>query len=101
MPTLTAKFETRREAEMTVERLVQELHIERTDIFVTTEGAENSAGEQQAGSDTEAGARSPESREDAALKGRIVVSIDIADESQASGIRAAFGEFAGDDVTTS
>ncbi len=43
--TLTAQFETRREAEMTIERLVQEHGIERTDIFVSAAGADNTAGE--------------------------------------------------------
>jgi hypothetical protein len=51
--TITAKFDTRREAEMAVEHLVQAHHIERTDIFITPEGSENSAGEEIAGSDTE------------------------------------------------
>jgi hypothetical protein len=74
---------------MTVERLVQELHIERTDIFVATEGAENSAGEQLAGSDTEAGVPTSESRDDAALEGEILVSIDTQDESRFGDIKAA------------
>lgn len=35
---LVAKFDTQREAEMTVERLVQQFKIERTDVFITAEG---------------------------------------------------------------
>ena len=38
---LTGLFETRREAEMTVERLVQEFNVDRTDISVLAAGAEN------------------------------------------------------------
>ncbi|WP_223798909.1 hypothetical protein [Sphingomonas nostoxanthinifaciens] len=56
---LKANFKTRREAEMTINRLVQEYGIERTDIFVAAEDAENSAGEKQAGSDTAAGCSQP------------------------------------------
>ena len=96
--TLEATFETRREAEMTIERLVQEYGIERTDIFVTTEGADNSAGEAEAGSDTEAGTPSPPDRDDAALNGRISVSVDIADDAQADEVRSAFVEFGAQDV---
>ena len=96
--TLKASFETRREAEMTIERLVQEYGIERTDIFVTTEGDENSAGEEQAGSDTEAGGPSPEDRDDAPLTGRISLSVDIEDDDRASEVRSAFEEFGAEDV---
>ena len=96
--TLKASFETRREAEMTIERLVQEYGIERTDIFVAAQGAENSAGEEQAGSDTEAGAPSPEDRDDVALAGRISLSVDIEDDDRAAEVRAAFEEFGAEDA---
>lgn len=91
--TLTAKFETRREAEMTVERLVQQFGIERTAIFVAADGADNTAGSERAGSDNEAGAPSPESRNDAKLTGQVVVSVDIEDEDRVAEVRAAFAEF--------
>ncbi|KQT48875.1 hypothetical protein ASG43_08515 [Aureimonas sp. Leaf454] len=96
--TLTAQFETRREAEMTVERLVQEHGIERTDIFISATGPNNSAGEAVAGSDAHAGEPSVEAREDAALNGSIDVSVDIEDEGMAGTIRAAFAEFSAHDV---
>jgi hypothetical protein len=96
--TLTAQFETRREAEMTIERLVQEHGIERTDIFVAATGKENTAGEETAGSDAEAAAPSVEERDDAALNGSIEVSVDVEDESKASTIRSAFAEFSAHDV---
>jgi hypothetical protein len=99
MPTtLNATFDTRRQAEMAVERLVQEFGIERTDIFVAADGADNSAGEDRAGSDTEAGAPTPEARDDAALNGRIAVSVDIDDDARAAEIRSAFREFDAADV---
>ena len=95
---LSATFETRREAEMTVERLVQQFKIERTDVFVAAEGPENTAGLEEAGSDTQAGTPSPESRDDAALEGRVIVSVDIEDDSLADEVRAAFAEFHADAV---
>ena len=95
---LTATFETRREAEMTVERLVQEYGIERTDIFVATAGDDNSAGEARTGSDDEAGAPSPEARDDAALNGAITVSVDLEDDGLAAKVRDAFSEFAAEDI---
>lgn len=91
--TLTASFATRREAEMTVERLVQEIGVERTDVFIAASGAENTVGDVQAGSDTEAGAPTPEDRGDAPLEGQITVSVDLDDEGQVERVRNAFTEF--------
>jgi hypothetical protein len=99
MPTtLTANFATRREADMTVERLVQEQGIERTDIFVVAAGDDNTAGEEVAGSDAQAGEPSPEARDDAALNGRVTVSVDVEDDDRADDIRSAFAEFDAADV---
>ena len=96
MPTtLTASFDTRREAEMTVERLVQEQGIDRAAIVIATAGDDNSAGEEVAGADTGA----PGSSEDAALNGRITVTVDVADDAQAGEIKAAFAEFDGEKVS--
>jgi hypothetical protein len=90
---LTAKSDTRREAEMTVERLVQQFQIERTNIFIAAEGPDNTVGVEEAGSDTEAGESTPEDRDDAALEGRVVVSVDIKDDGLADEVRASFDEF--------
>ena len=90
---LSATFDTRREAEMTVERLVQQFELDRAAIFVTTEGSDNSAGEEQAGSDTEAGSPTPEDRSDAPLNGAIVVTVEVADEEFADRVHDAFAEF--------
>jgi len=97
--TLTATFETRREAEMMVERLVQEHGVERTDVFIVADGDENSAGEQQAGADENASEPSPEPRGDASLHGAISVSVDIEDDAKAAMVREAFAEFNADDVS--
>lgn len=99
--TLKASFDTRRGAEMTIERLVQEFGIERTGIFVAAEGSKNSAGEEKAGSDTEAGSPSPDNRNDASLKGRVTVSVDIEDDDHAAKVRSAFAEFGAEDVAAS
>ncbi|EIZ78813.1 hypothetical protein WSK_2861 [Novosphingobium sp. Rr 2-17] len=93
--TLNASFTTRRDAEMTVERLVQEYAIERTDIFVSAQGDDNTAGDHPAGSDTPAATPGTDGRDDAALNGRIVVSVDVRDEAAAADIRTAFAEFSG------
>ncbi len=97
--TLTATFETRREAEMTVERLVQEHGVERTNVFIAAEGDENSAGEEQAGSDKNAGEPSAEPRGDAPLHSAVSVSVDIEDDAKVARVREAFAEFHADDVS--
>lgn len=97
--TLTAKFETRREAEMTVERLVQQFEIPRTDVFIAADGPDNTAGTEEAGSDTEAGTPTPEARDDGAHAGAVVVSVDINDATLADEVKDAFAEFNAADVT--
>ena len=96
--TLQATFETRREAEMAVERLVQEYGIGRTDIFVSATGDENTVGDEQAGSDAEAGAPSPEARDDAPLNGAVTVSVDVEHETKMTKVREAFSEFDASDM---
>ena len=96
--TLTGTFETRRDAEMAIERLVQEFGIERTDIFVAASGDDNTAGEKLDGSDTEAGAPTVAARSDAALNGTITVSVDPADDVLLEEIMAAFSDFGVSDI---
>lgn len=90
---LTATFGTRREAEMTIERLVQEFDLDRAAVSVSTEGDANSAGEDRAGSDNAANQPGQDDRDDAALEGAIVVTAEVSDEDEAAKVRAAFGEF--------
>ncbi len=90
---LTAKFDTRREAEMTVERLVQQFEIDRAKIVIAADGDENTAGVAEDGSDNKAGEPSPEARDDAELNGKVVVTVDVADDDAASEVREAFNEF--------
>ena len=96
--TLKATFETRREAEMTVERVVQEYGIERSDVFISASGDENTVGDEQTGSDDEAGAPNPEVRGDAPLNGTVTVSVDVEDEAKIAKVREAFAEFEAADV---
>ena len=97
--TLSATFETRRVVEMTVERLVQEHGVERTDVFIAAESDKNSAGEEQAGSDRNAGEPSFKPRGDAPLHGAVSVSVDIEHDVKAAKVREAFAEFHADDVS--
>lgn len=90
---LIAKFDTRREAEMTVERLVQQFDIDRAKVLVTADGDANTAGIEEAGSDNAAGEPSPEARDDAELNGKVVVTVEVVDDAAASEVRAAFDEF--------
>ncbi len=99
--TLTANFGTRREAEMAIERMVQEHKLDRSDIFVAAEGPANTAGVEQAGSDTESAEPTPSEQDDAALNGPITVSVDINDDAKAADVRAAFREFHAEGVEAS
>ena len=69
---------TREQAELAVEHLVQEHGFERTDIFVSPEGDDNSAGET---ADMEAAGNGP-----------ISVSIDLDDDSRAALVEEVFNE---------
>lgn len=76
---------------MAVERLVQEIGIERTDIFVTAFGPDNSAGNRVGGADS--GTPDQPERNDALLAGGILVSIDLQDEAKVEVVTAALEEF--------
>ena len=92
---MTATFATRREAELVVERLVQEFDLAREAIRVGPEGEDNSAGEATSGGDDKAAEPSVEARTDAPLEGRIVVTVDATDRGDTEDIRRAFKEFDG------
>jgi len=93
--TLKTTFATRRDAELAVERLVQEHGVDRSDIFVAPEGDANSAGEAVSGSDHAAASTSERARMDAALNGRIEVSVDLQDDALASLVTDVFREMDG------
>ncbi|WP_242097889.1 MULTISPECIES: hypothetical protein [unclassified Sphingomonas] len=91
--TLTATFDSRREAELTVERLVQEHGIDRAAISIAADGDENSAGTEKSGSDLPDGSQDSSSRDDAALTGMVMVVVDLDDDAQAEQVKDAFVEF--------
>jgi len=89
--TLTGTFDSRDQADMAVERLVQEIGIERTDIFVTASGPDNSAGNRLGGADSET--VDQDERDDVPLAGGIMVSIDLQDDAKVEVVTAALEEF--------
>jgi hypothetical protein len=89
--TLTGTFDRRDQADMAVERLVQEIGIERTDIFVAASGSENSAGNCIGGADSKTIAQ--DEKDDVPLAGGITVSIDLQDEAKVEVVTAALEEF--------
>jgi hypothetical protein len=74
--TITANFDTRRDAETAVEHLVQEHGINRADVFVRAAGKANTAGVRAAGSDLESGHPGVEKHGKPELSGSIEVSVD-------------------------
>ncbi|MFZ2996702.1 hypothetical protein [Sphingobium sp.] len=89
--TLTGTFDSRDQADMAVERLVQEIGIERTDIFVAASGTQNSAGNLIGGADSATVDQAE--RNDVPLAGGITVSIDLQDEARIEVVTAALDEF--------
>jgi hypothetical protein len=89
--TLTGTFDSRDQTDMAVERLVQEIGIERTDIFVAASGPDNSAGNRTGGADSET--VDQDERDDVPLAGGIMVSIDLQDDAKVEVVTAALEEF--------
>ena len=85
--TLKGSFATRRDAEMTIEQLVQVMGIPRADVFVASAEPGNTAGTVKAGSDTVEGR--PDPAANPALEGLIEVSVEL-DDAQADEAEAAF-----------
>lgn len=92
---ITGSFETRRDAEMAVERLVQEFGVERRNIFIAAEGAQDSAGVEVDGSDSSTIPSGEEARDDGAHAGAVKVSVDVNDPAAVNKIISAFDEFDG------
>jgi hypothetical protein len=96
--TINATFATREAAEIAVERLVQEIGIDRTDIFIEAAGGDNTAGSQASGGDA-----APSDIEGSALEpatnGEIKVSADVATANVES-IQQAFRDAGAADVST-
>ncbi|MGF7159552.1 hypothetical protein FHS85_001171 [Rhodoligotrophos appendicifer] len=67
--TIVGTFETREQAELAVEHLVQELGLDRSDVFVAAAEAENTAGEEFDIVEAERGGPDPAKSEATALNG--------------------------------
>lgn len=91
--TIERLFATREKADLAIERLVQEHGIERTDIFVTADGADNSSGEEISGGD--ASTVDEAERDDAALATPIKLSVDINDDAAVATVEAALNDLGG------
>lgn len=74
--TIAAQFETRRDAEIAVEHLVQVHFIPRADIFIRALGVANSSGVKASGADVESGHDDTGERGKPELGGMIEVSVD-------------------------
>ncbi len=72
--TIIGEVDTRRGAELAVERVVQELGVSRSDVFVQPVGSANTAGTRLAGADAKA---APEPGTHHSLDGLLEVSIDF------------------------
>ena len=99
MPRVSATFETRREAEMSVERFVQTHGVDRKAIAVEPAGAANTAGTEIAGADAKRESPSPPPNDDAALNGRVRVSVER-DATDVETARAVFEEFKAAEIET-
>ena len=92
---MSAHFDTRREAEMAIERLVQTHGFDRGAIEVVSATAQNSAGIEIAGADAKRGEAAPTANDDAALNGRVEVRVS---SGEAETTRAVFIEFHAADI---
>lgn len=95
--TITAEFETRRDAEMTVEHLVQEHGLDPKLITIIPATAENSAGATVAGSDNESGRDKGGADPHPALAGKLKVSVDV-DEAMTDKVLSSFATYGGKQV---
>lgn len=93
----TAEFDTRRDAEMTVEHLTQEHGIDPKAISIVPVTSQNSAGTQMVGSDNENGQDKGGEAPSPALAGRLRVSVE-ADDSQAEKVLESFATYGGKSV---
>lgn len=84
---VTGLFDTRREAEMAVEKLVQEYHLDRSRIRAHAAGADNTSGTVVSGADADdaAAGEAP----DGVRGDRIAVSVEI-EATDVDHLRAAF-----------
>ncbi|TXN23177.1 hypothetical protein [Methylobacterium sp. WL9] len=97
--TISAEFETRRDAEMAVERLVQEYGLDRSSVRIVAASDENTAGTQAAGADLEGGQPKTETAGEPALNGKVKVSADVA-EASADKVVSSFEGYGGSSISS-
>lgn len=93
--TVAAEFDTRRDAEMSVEHLVQEYGLNRSAISIVSVTDENSAGTQIAGSDLDGGKPKEDVVTQPALSGRLRVLVEV-DEAQQDKVLKTFTTYGGE-----
>lgn len=92
--TVSAEFDTRRDAEMTVEHLVQEYGLDRRAISIVSVADRNSVGTEVAGSDLEDGEPKHDTTSRPPLAGRLRVSVET-QAAQDEAVRKAFAAYNG------
>lgn len=97
--TITALFAQRREAEMTVEHFVQQHGIDRGSVRIATASDENTAGTEVAGGDVEGGHAKTDTDGGPALAGKIRVSADVAEGTEAA-VVTSFETYGGTQITS-
>jgi len=85
---IIGEFETRREAELAVEHLVQEHGLQRSAVSVHAAGSANTAGSRISGADVESGHPGTDKQGKPELSGRIEIAVEC-DQAQASIVKAA------------
>lgn len=98
--TIVATFSTRRQADLAVEQLVQNLGIQRTNVFVTAECEENSSGREAGGADAESGHPGVDTGGAPSLADAISVAVDLPDEADVARVRSALEQHGGGDIAT-
>ena len=90
--TVTAEFNTRRDAEMAIEHVAQEHGLDPKAVTMTTATAENTAGTRTAGGDIEDGRPKTGTEGEPKLEGRLRVSVEV-DEAEYEKVLEAFSNY--------
>ena len=94
MPSLSADFDTRRDAEMAVEHMVQEHGLDPKTISVVAISEDNSAGTRVSGSDVDTDGDKAGVTSKPALAGRLRVSVET-DSASSDKVLASFAAYGG------
>ena len=91
--TVSADFDTRRDAEMSVEHIVQEHGFDRANVTISPVSIDNSAGIRASGSDLKDD-DTHDAADEPALSGRLRVTVQVGAHSSEK-VLASFAEFGG------